>query len=237
MEHRYGIIYGLVDPVTMELRYIGQTIRKERTRLNRHMSDSKNEQTHCARWLRSLKERPIMIEIEQSHSRNLDELEAYYIIMFRDLGYNLTNIASGGRSNHNISPETRVKISNALKGVKKTKEAIEKTAIGLRKYYENAENKKVLSDRAKMLYATGVWNNVGNKYNLGRPSHLKGKKFPNKIVRNKIPPDKEALIVEEYKKGVPYKEIMVKYFIKAESTIIKIAERNNLPKRYQFHKK
>lgn len=49
----------------------------------------------------------------------LDELEVYYIALYntlnRDKGYNLT---SGGTDNRTYSDETRVKISNSLKGHK-----------------------------------------------------------------------------------------------------------------------
>lgn len=46
----YGVVYGLYDPRTDELRYIGQTVRPLKVRMYSHLKSSSD--THSARWIR-----------------------------------------------------------------------------------------------------------------------------------------------------------------------------------------
>lgn len=50
------IIYVLIDPFTLKVRYIGRTTDSLSERLSKHMSKSKtcNEKTHKATWMRAL---------------------------------------------------------------------------------------------------------------------------------------------------------------------------------------
>lgn len=49
------VVYGLYDPRTGELRYIGKTVQGARRRVNGHLCDSiRHGDTHVARWLRVL---------------------------------------------------------------------------------------------------------------------------------------------------------------------------------------
>ena len=47
-------IYGLQDPITGELRYIGRTARTVAKRLYEHIKDSKKLITHKDKWIQSL---------------------------------------------------------------------------------------------------------------------------------------------------------------------------------------
>lgn len=131
----YGCVYGLYDPLTGELRYIGQTTKPISRRLQAHMTPSSlARRSYRTHWFRSLKKRglaPIAMELAQASSRSeLDTLEIEYIARFRAEGCALTNIDSGGRSmskEHRDklramkirvprSEEVKAKISEARKG-------------------------------------------------------------------------------------------------------------------------
>ncbi len=134
-------IYKLIDPFTEEPRYIGYTCMPLIDRLGAHLRGSlRKHRTHKECWIVSLLERGKSPSIELVKSISpLDGpwkyWEQYYIKLYRELGYNLTNSTDGGEgNNHQIftqetrdkmgkshrgktpSPETRDKISKALLG-------------------------------------------------------------------------------------------------------------------------
>jgi hypothetical protein len=111
-------IYGLFDPVSGELRYIGQTTRPG-PRLNLHISSQKK--TRCQRWIKSLLNqglRPEMAILEETTYALIDETEAFYIAYFRFLDCNLCNHTDGGNQHPRppFTEEHKRKISEGLKG-------------------------------------------------------------------------------------------------------------------------
>lgn len=93
-------IYGLFDPETGELRYIGQTIHSLEKRLSVHMADSKKGKSYRKNWIKSLQDKGLkpIIQIIDSTSdiNNLSKLEIYYISYFKNIGCRLTNLTNGG---------------------------------------------------------------------------------------------------------------------------------------------
>lgn len=75
-----GIIYYLLDPITMKVRYVGQTVRDPHKRLSEHIYDtSYNKQKQD--WILSLypyKPQPVVME-ESIPLDKLDEREAFHI--------------------------------------------------------------------------------------------------------------------------------------------------------------
>lgn len=121
-------IYGLLDPRTKELRYIGKTTTTLRDRLNKHMTEarSKSKNYHKLFWIRALIEeqlRPEIIEIEEVLDIGvLDDRERYWIAYYRSMGANLVNLTEGGDGAKEVTKETRAKLSAASKGKPKTPE-------------------------------------------------------------------------------------------------------------------
>lgn len=95
------IIYGLSEPDTGFLRYVGLTTRSLQARFQGHWSTRNCLKTHTASWLNSLDFRglkPIIETIDSFDSiEELFEAEAWYIEYFRSLGCNLTNLVPGGQ--------------------------------------------------------------------------------------------------------------------------------------------
>jgi len=89
-------IYGLIDPETNLIRYVGKT-NNLKSRFNKHLSEcnKKGFWTPKNKWIRSLKERglsPIMSIIEETTTEYVNNLEMEYIKKYP----NLTNSTEGG---------------------------------------------------------------------------------------------------------------------------------------------
>jgi hypothetical protein len=133
-------IYGLTEPKTGEIRYIGKTIRNPERRYAAHLTPSSLKKTdHRACWLKSLLargERPGMIILRDDIQleEQLDQEEIELIAFCRSLDFRLVNLNAGGegqrgrrwtpeqrerasrnRTGRQLSPATRQKISAALR--------------------------------------------------------------------------------------------------------------------------
>lgn len=118
MEEIKYSIYKLIDPITNEVRYIGLTFNTLKQRLGSHLGD--NGKSHKCNWVRKLKSEGLkpIIELVEENISSYDECclkEEYYINFYKNLGYKLTNSASGGNKNKKMSDETRLKMSIAQK--------------------------------------------------------------------------------------------------------------------------
>lgn len=160
-EIRY-LIYGLFDPETGELRYIGQTHQDPKDRLYRHLYDARKVSDKCHRcnWIRSLGDRGLAPSLEVletwTSQKDLDEAEVWAIAYWRGLGCDLTNTDAGGRGRTpgaKVSDETRAKMSVARKGKKKPIEWRQK--IGA------ANRLRVVKDSTKAKISAG---NLGRKH-------------------------------------------------------------------------
>lgn len=88
---KFVYIYGLVDPRTDEIKYIGKS-REVHKRLYRHINDTvDNKKT---RWISELKAeglRPIAEKFDEVPSDEWEFWESYYISLFKSWGFDLTN--------------------------------------------------------------------------------------------------------------------------------------------------
>lgn len=134
-------IYKLIDPITNEVRYIGQSDNIMR-RFNEHISSSCNENsnsynTHKSCWIRKIKSKgllPIIEVVEECDNLKQSNIrERYYIEKLTNDGYRLTNSYVSDVTEFSI--ETKKKMSSAKKG--KTLEEIVglEKSLELREYY------------------------------------------------------------------------------------------------------
>jgi len=115
------LIYALTDPRTEEARYIGWT-SQPRQRLIAHLAEARQYPTrnHKTCWVSSLLRvgvKPTMLVIAEIESAWADA-ERFWVAFYRAAGCRLTNSADGGEGapGHVASPETRAKMSAALRG-------------------------------------------------------------------------------------------------------------------------
>lgn len=87
-------IYGLCDPVSGELRYIGKANDPQK-RLKSHMRDCRHRATPVYCWIRSLDERPALVVLE-ADCLDWKEAERRWIAKARAEGVRLLNLADGG---------------------------------------------------------------------------------------------------------------------------------------------
>lgn len=135
-----SFIYGLCDPVTLKIRYVGQTSKSVESRLGQHIFWANHGgHYYVHNWLRSLESAPRIIILD-SDPIDLDEAESFWIEHFRNSGVKLTNYTDGGFS---------------LRGYKITEEHREKLRLR-RGWHHTPEAKKKMSASQK-----------GNKNSLG----------------------------------------------------------------------
>jgi hypothetical protein len=110
-------IYGLRDPQTNELRYVGKTINPK-LRLAKHLT--RKENTYKWSWLKSLGSRcpelVILQTIENSNDADWQVWEEWWIKYLTSIGYRLTNLNGGGQGGICPSEETRLKMSRSATG-------------------------------------------------------------------------------------------------------------------------
>lgn len=120
---RQAIIYGLADPRTGELRYVGKTVKSLKARLREHMSRARSGgREHRSCWIRATGA-PDAFEIERVEGDGC-ESERHHIAYFRSLGCRLVNHTAGGegRLGDRHSVEARAKMSAAQLGRKRSAE-------------------------------------------------------------------------------------------------------------------
>jgi hypothetical protein len=151
MINRY-LIYGLVDPFSGQLRYIGRSSSGlKRPQNHAHPSRLNKDNSHSGAWIRKLKAvNSIYSVVVIQHFTDgaiLDKAEIFWIKYFRSMGCPLTNLTEGGCgvSGWKHSSESRSKISQSNKG--KSRKGHPMSAA--------TKQKLILS-------------NLGNKYTLGR---------------------------------------------------------------------
>lgn len=136
-------IYTLSHPITLEIRYIGQTDNLKR-RFNEHINESNNKNsskynTHKSNWVRKITNDgliPIINIIDTCE--NLEEsnkMERLYIEHFTNDGLNLTNSYVSDVTEFSV--ETRKKMSSAKKGKKLEEIVGDEKAIELKKLYSD----------------------------------------------------------------------------------------------------
>lgn len=123
---RHFIIYGLIDPITGQLRYIGKSINGiKRAKDHTHPSSIlRNNNIHFKNWLKSLISKDLKPQIdileEPSSIEDLNELEAFHIASVRASGARLLNILDGGEDTPGRIWSDEAKLARSIKytGVK-----------------------------------------------------------------------------------------------------------------------
>jgi hypothetical protein len=113
-----NIIYGLVDPNTNEIRYIGKsTSGLSRPREHLKPSAYLKQKNHKANWIKHLvsnNQLPYIVVLQEAETKEeLTQLEIKFIAEYRNKGYKLTNGTNGGEGAPGMihKQESRDKIS------------------------------------------------------------------------------------------------------------------------------
>ena len=115
-------IYGLIDPITNELRYVGKSVNPI-VRLRKHISERNKHDSYKDRWIRKLINsglKPELIILDEIYN-NWQYWEKFYILYFKSLGCMLTNGTLGGdeppsTKGRRHSEQSKLKMSESKKG-------------------------------------------------------------------------------------------------------------------------
>lgn len=116
-------IYGLVDPKTNMLRYVGKTTDLNR-RFRRHINERFIHNSYKDRWVRNLidnNEKPEIFLIDYVNKDEWQYWEKFYISYYKFIGCNLTNGTEGGdeppsTKGRKHTDESKIKMSETKKG-------------------------------------------------------------------------------------------------------------------------
>lgn len=136
-------IYCLKHPITLEIRYIGVTIKDLKDRLYQHYYVAKNKKnnTHVTNWIINLIEKdlkPIIELVEETDKDNWEDREKYWISFYS----NLTNISKGG---------VGLIINRSVSGNQRSSEAHRKKISILNKDFSLVKHFNSISEAADFL--------------------------------------------------------------------------------------
>ena len=148
-----GIIYGLIDSETLELRYVGQTTKLLDVRLRRHKN--RRDNPHLRNWLDKC---PVSIITLERDPADINEAERRWIREMREQGARLINMTDGGEGGlgHKHTPETRAKMRAAklgnqyALGYQHTSEARAKQSATLQGHKRNTPEARARMSVAKL---------------------------------------------------------------------------------------
>ena len=111
-------IYGLCDPDTNEVRYIGKSNSPKRRILD-HIYSCNDSITHKNNWIKSLlkeDKKPSLKIIDEVPVVDWQMWETFYIKKYRDEGHNLTNHSDGGNgtTEHSYNTIEKMKLRHKL---------------------------------------------------------------------------------------------------------------------------
>lgn len=118
MKLHQHLIYGLIDPRTLLIRYVGLSATGMRRPENRRLPSFKRDNDFTRAWLSELTDLGLRFEIavlQYSTATSIKSDERWWIAFGRMCEWPLTNLTDGGEGSLNIHPSTREKMSRLAK--------------------------------------------------------------------------------------------------------------------------
>lgn len=135
VDNRNVRIYVLKHPETLEVRYVGKTVRSLSRRLGNHIANAKGNKhnKHLSNWILKIiaeGKRPIIELLEECEHSVWQEREKYWISQFN----NLINLTIGGDGCEGFihKQETIEKLREVNKGRKHTEDFKERMSLRLK---------------------------------------------------------------------------------------------------------
>lgn len=130
-------IYKLLDPETLEIKYVGKTKESLIRRLNKHIFN-KTKNSNVNKWIKSLikdDKKPKIMLIERCSFEEWEQKEIYWIKFYRNINKNLLNMTNGGECGslgyiHTQDAKNRISLLNSRP---KSKEWIKNAADAMTK--------------------------------------------------------------------------------------------------------
>lgn len=151
------IIYGLVDPRTDELRYVGKTIHHLNSRLRSHIDDAQViKRRHVCAWIRALQREglePEVFEVDRA-LEDWSDREKFWIAYFRFIGCNLTNETIGGEGvpGRKHTEESKLKMSKSAKATNADPVFRQKKSETFKRVHADPEKKARIVDGIRKAF-------------------------------------------------------------------------------------
>ena len=143
-------IYGLIDPFTFKVRYIGKTINLKQ-RFDRQMNERSN--THRCHWIQSLRKKgkkPTQVVLQQlNDDEDWQSAEIKWIAIAKKYGWDLVNGTDGGDGVLNVSGEGRARMLATWKGRKHKPETLIKLSASSKGRVKPEKAKDIVSQKMK----------------------------------------------------------------------------------------
>jgi len=169
-------IYGLVDPLKNQLKYVGKSVNPN-NRYRKHLQESWKKQTYKDKWINNLIEnhlKPELLIIDIIDESNWVFWEQHYIGYFKYLGCLLTNLTNGGDNPPNHTGQKRTK--DEIEKIRKSNVG-KKRSDETKKNISNAKKGKPIKHLNNGLKRLQSHNEKISLSNTGRKSPNKGKKY------------------------------------------------------------
>ena len=143
-------IYGLIDPFSHKIRYIGKSIRPKERLSNQCNEHSK---TYRSNWIQSLLnkgKKPIQVILETlNDDEDWQKSERKWIYVARKYGWDLVNCTDGGDGVLNLSGESKERMLKTWKGRKHKPETLIKLSKASKGRVKPQSSKETLSLKMK----------------------------------------------------------------------------------------
>lgn len=177
MSHTY--IYALLDPQTLQVRYIGKSDNPTE-RFLQHAKEAKRwPQMFKSRWIASIANRgltPVLHILEKCRQEEWQEAETEWIAFGCAVEWPLTNSTAGGEGAINLSHDARLRTAEKLRlsqdDVKERLRTVHGTSITLEGLYTGLANKALFRDSE-----FGCWDALPGNV-------LRGGTHPKRAARN-----------------------------------------------------
>ena len=236
-----NVIYGLIDPNTNELRYIGYSCNvAKRYRAHHYISNLKSK-TYKNNWIKSLikigqKPELIILEIYKT-PEELPRAEIEMIEYYKFIGCNLTNWHSGGNGwtkGQKHTEETRKKLSEIHTGKKAseaTRQKLSALRLGKKGLFNHSLESKMMISKAnkgrKRSEECNLRNSLTHKGKIlsegarhkmseahkGMKHSDKAKKKISKARKHLLSEEQITLITQDYINGLSSYRISIKHNI------------------------
>ena len=200
-------VYGLVDPTTRQIRYVGKTKGYLNSRLKGHLREAQvsSQHNHRLAWMRMLFKKnlvPSLIMLEEVVTADgLVKAERWWIQELRSRGLDLVNGTDGGEGMENPSPATRLKLQ-ARPQVGFSVEVRRKGNEALRrKWATDSEYRALMKEinksrrdptkryskyRSRTKKGTQEWRDAISRSRVGRPKSEEHKAKLSQAARNQF---------------------------------------------------
>jgi hypothetical protein len=216
-------IYGLIDPFTFKVRYIGKTMNLKQ-RFDRQLNEQ--SKTYRCNWIQSLRskgKKPVQVVLQElNDTDDWQAAEKKWIAIAKKYGWDLVNGTDGGDGVVNLPKESRQRIADAWKGRKHKPETLLRLS--------EIRKGRVRSESAKDIVSLKM---KGRKIEWSDKLQVKLRKFDDETLEAVLADLKTMTVVEVAKKYGVHRTTVTKIKMGTYKTFKQKTVNYKKPRRYE----